>query len=51
MNELELLADVLEHPQGREIVVDTGLAKRAMQPLERMLAFAQDLQKGIAGRA
>ena len=51
MNELELLAEVLERPQGREIFVDPDLAERAMRPLDRMLSFAQSLNTGVVGRA
>ena len=51
MNELELLAEVLDRPQGREIFVDPELAERAMQPLDRMLSFAQSLNTGVVGRA
>lgn len=51
MNELELLAEVLDKPQGREIVVDPVLGERAMQPLDRMLQFAQSLGTGVVGRA
>ena len=51
MNELELLAEVLDKPQGREIVVDPALGVRAMQPLERMLQFAQSLGTEVVGRA
>ncbi|MDB2511770.1 quinolinate synthase NadA [Luminiphilus sp.] len=51
MNELELLAEVLDKPQGREIVVDPALGQRAMQPLNRMLQFAQSLGTGVVGRA
>ena len=51
MNELELLAEVLDKPQGREIVVDPVLGEYAMQPLDRMLQFAQSLGKGVVGRA
>ena len=51
MNELELLAEVLDNPQGREIVVEPALGARAMQPLDRMLEFAQSLGTGVVGRA
>ena len=51
MNELELLAEVLERPEGREIFVDPDLAERAMRPLDRMLSFAQSLNTGVVGRA
>ena len=51
MNELELLSEVLERPQGREIFVDPKLAERAMQPLDRMLSFAESLNTGVVGRA
>jgi quinolinate synthase len=51
MNELELLADVLDAPEGREIFVDPALAGRAMKPLDRMLSFAQALNAGVVGRA
>ena len=51
MNELELLAEVLEQPHGREIFVDPDLAERAMRPLDRMLSFAQSLNTGVVGRA
>ena len=51
MNELELLAEVLDKPAGREIFVDPGLADRAMRPLDRMLSFAQELNTGVVGRA
>jgi quinolinate synthase len=42
---------VLDKPQGREIVVDPVLGERAMQPLDRMLQFAQSLGTGVVGRA
>ena len=51
MNELELLAEVLDKPAGREIFVDSDLADRAMRPLDRMLSFAQELNTGVVGRA
>ena len=51
MNELEILAEVLDNPQGREIVVEPTLGARAMQPLDRMLEFAQSLGTGVVGRA
>ena len=51
MNELELLAEVLDKPAGREVFVDHALAQRAMQPLDRMLSFAQSLNTGVVGRA
>ena len=51
MNELELLAEVLDKPAGREIFVDPALADRAMRPLDRMLSFAQELNTGVIGRA
>ena len=51
MNELELLAEVLERPEGREIFVDPDLAECAMRPLDRMLSFAQSLNTGVVGRA
>lgn len=51
MNELELLAEVLEKPAGREVFVDSDLADRAMRPLDRMLSFAQELNTGVVGRA
>ena len=51
MNELELLAEVLDAAQGREIFVDPALARDAMKPLDRMLSFAQSLNTGVVGRA
>jgi quinolinate synthase len=51
MNELEGLADVLDHPGGREVFVDSVLAEQAMRPLDRMLSFAQSLNAGVIGRA
>ena len=51
MNELELLAEVLDKPAGREIFVDPALADRAMRPLDRMLSFAQEINTGVIGRA
>ena len=42
---------LLDKPQGREIVVDPILGERAMQPLDRMLQFAQSLGTGVVGRA
>ena len=51
MNELEGLADVLDHPAGREVFVDSVLAEQAMRPLNRMLSFAQSLNAGVIGRA
>ena len=43
MNDLESLAAVFER-QDNEILVDASLAERGMQPLERMLAFAETLK-------
>ena len=43
MNDLESLAAVFER-RDNEILVDASLAERAMQPLERMLAFAETLK-------
>ena len=51
MNELELLSEVLDAPEGREIFVDPALAEDAMRPLNRMLSFAQSLNTGVVGRA
>ena len=51
MNELELLSQVLDAPQGREIFVHPDLARDAMKPLNRMLSFAQSLNTGVVGRA
>ncbi|MCH1460215.1 MAG: quinolinate synthase NadA [Luminiphilus sp.] len=51
MNELELLSDVLDAPEGREVFVDPALADRAMKPLDRMLSFAQSLNTSVVGRA
>lgn len=44
MNDLETLAGVFERSDN-EILVDPELGRRAMQPLQRMLAFARDLQR------
>lgn len=43
MNDLETLAAVFER-EDNEILVDASLAERAMQPLERMLAFSETLK-------
>ena len=50
MNDLEKLALVFERP-GNEIFVDPVLGAEAMKPLDRMLAFAAELNTGVIGRA
>ncbi len=44
MNTLEAVLDVLE-TRGNEVVVDEQLAKRAMQPLDRMLDFTAAMKR------
>jgi len=43
MNDLEAMAAVFDRVDN-EVKVPTDLAQRAMQPLERMLAFAETLK-------
>ncbi len=43
MNDLEAMAAVFDRDDN-EVKVPTDLAQRAMQPLERMLAFAETLK-------
>jgi quinolinate synthase len=50
MNELEGLLAELEHPRN-EIHVDTDIIDAARRPLDRMLAFAAELNKGVIGKA
>ncbi|EED36187.1 quinolinate synthetase complex, A subunit [Luminiphilus syltensis NOR5-1B] len=50
MNELESLARVFDRDDN-EVIVDAELGVAAMKPLNRMLAFAQELRKGVVGRA
>ena len=50
MNDLERLAAVFDRPDN-EIKVDPGLGAEALRPLDRMLAFAAELNNGVVGRA
>lgn len=50
MNDLEKLAMVFDRPDN-EIHVDPILGVEAMKPLNRMLAFATELNTGVVGRA
>jgi len=50
MNDLEKLAMVFDQPSN-EIHVDPILGAEAMKPLDRMLAFAAELNTGVVGRA
>jgi len=50
MNDLDRLAGVFDRPDN-EITVDPEIAVRAMRPLDRMLAFASELNTGVIGRA
>ena len=50
MNDLERLAAVFDRTDN-EIKVDPGLAAEALRPLDRMLAFAAELNSGVVGRA
>ena len=51
MNGLEALKEALIDPIGKEIFVETGLAERAMIPLNRMLDFAAELKMKVKGNA
>tara|TARA_R110001583_G_scaffold42804_3_gene136024 strand:+ start:12647 stop:13705 length:1059 start_codon:yes stop_codon:yes gene_type:complete len=51
MNGLKSIADALESPLGREVVVDTALAKKALIPLHRMLNFAAENKLKVKGNA
>ena len=50
MNDLQALAAVFDRPDN-EITVDPALGEQAMKPLNRMLAFAAELNTGVVGRA
>ena len=50
MNDLERLANVFDRPDN-EIFVAAAVATDAMRPLDRMLAFAAELNTGVVGRA
>ncbi len=50
MNDLERLATVFDRPDN-EIFVAAAVATDAMRPLDRMLAFAAELNTGVVGRA
>lgn len=50
MNDLEALAAVFDR-NDNEILVDPELGVAAMKPLNRMLAFAAELNSGVIGRA
>ena len=50
MNDLERLAAVFDRPDN-EIKVDPSLGAEALRPLDRMLAFAAELNNGVVGRA
>ena len=51
MNGLKSIADALESPLGREVVVDAALAKKALIPLHRMLNFAAENKLKVKGNA
>ena len=51
MNGLKSIADALESPLGKEIMVDEALAEKALVPLHRMLAFAAVNQLKTQGNA
>ena len=50
MNDLERLAGVFDRPDN-EIQVEPALGQAALRPLDRMLAFAAELNTGVVGRA
>jgi len=51
MNGLKSIVDALENPLGKEIIVDTTLAKKALIPLHRMLNFATENKLTVKGNA
>ena len=51
MNGLKSIAEALESPVGKEIIVDEALAKKALIPLHRMLDFAANHQLQVKGNA
>jgi quinolinate synthase len=51
MNGLQALKEALISPEGKEIFVEEGLAKRALVPLKRMLDFATQLNMKVKGNA
>lgn len=51
MNGLKSIVAALESPVGREIEVDTVLAKKALIPLDRMLNFAAQNKLKVKGNA
>lgn len=46
LNTIAKIVEALENPQGHEIFVEQNLRDAAMKPLERMLAFSDDLKNG-----
>ncbi len=50
MNDFEKLANVFDRPDN-EIYVDPIVGAAATKPLDRMLAFAAELNTGVVGRA
>ena len=51
MNGLKSIVDALESPLGKEIIVDTTLAKKSLIPLHRMLNFAAENKLKVKGNA
>ncbi len=51
MNGLKSIADALESPLGKEIIVDAPLAEKALIPLHRMLNFAAENKLRVKGNA
>lgn len=51
MNGLKAIHDALVDEEGHEVHVDPQLAKKAIQPLNRMLDFAASLQMNVKGNA
>jgi quinolinate synthase len=51
MNGLKSIAEALESPVGKEITVDSELAKKALVPLHRMLNFAAENKLVVKGNA
>ena len=45
------IAEALENPQGKEIIVDEDIAEKALIPLQRMLNFAAENQLKVKGNA
>ena len=51
MNGLKSIAEALESPIGKEIIVDESLAEQALIPLHRMLNFAEENKLKVKGNA